>query len=82
MYQHVQDPHEGNGTADVFYSFDFMILPTGFSGADGHGLKNTQEASGPNGHTSPKSLNIEQELTYNIIQELLQSPKSYYVGHS
>lgn len=60
----MQDPEQGSATANVLGCVGFIILPSKFLGTDGQGLENTQETDGANGHTSTKSLNEQQNLTF------------------
>ena len=52
---------------NVFWGFDFKILPTGVHGAD---LKHTQGAGGANGHTPAHSLNIQNKFAGKITENV------------
>ena len=54
---------------NVFWGFDFKILPTGVHGAD---LKHTQGAGGANGHTPAHSLNIQNKFAGKITGKIFQ----------
>lgn len=46
------------------------------------GLEDIQEADGAKGHTPCKSLSVQKETLYRIIQELFQPQHYFFVGHS
>ncbi|KAK2088828.1 hypothetical protein P7K49_034735 [Saguinus oedipus] len=71
--QHVDDPEEKEGRKNAGREFRFKPGPSRMTGADGDGLKYTQESGGADGKTPGDSVYKHNCLTANIVQKMSHS---------
>ena len=75
-------PAEENGEANIFWGFDFKILPIGVHRADRDGLEDTQEADAANGQPPAHSLNAQKKFACKCSEKRFQSQSCQCLGDS
>lgn len=69
----MNNPTEGTGGLNKFWSFKFEFCPPGITRADCDSLEATQEAGGTEGNPPGHSVSIKANFTFSFSQEMFQT---------